>query len=163
MCFSVCRFSQYLYTHVLVFRSIMPLCVCLSVPRRNHQKHPRGSGDDNLWSLVLSACCHRLGYEGSRDPHRISERGKHAMLHLSKSLTLIKHSHAVRCKKRCWKYLCCNHYFLQVVAYFFGQPELLLCHLWLFHHHLTLCDAVACRPLCWINYSKLLESSLGLD
>lgn len=96
-----------IHTHVLVFHSIMPPRVCLSVPQRNHQKHPRGSGDDNLWSLVLSACCHRLGYEGSRDPHRISERGKHAMLHLSKSLNLIKQSHAVRCKKRCWKYLCC--------------------------------------------------------
>lgn len=100
---------QHIYTRFgLSFSHVLIPCLspslCLSVPRRNHQKYPRGGGDDNLWPLVLSACCHRLGYEGSRDPHRISERGKHVMLHLSNSLNLINQSHSVRCK-RCWKYV----------------------------------------------------------
>lgn len=91
------------FDHHHTLNSCLPFC--LSVPRWNHQKHPRGSGDDNHWSLILSVHCHRLGYEGSGDPHRISERGNHIMLQLSESLTLINQSHAVRCKKYCLKYL----------------------------------------------------------
>ena len=82
---------QYLNTCVsLSFSHVLILCLspslCLSVPRRNHQKHPRGGGDNNLRPLVLSASCHRFGYKGSRDPHWISERGKHVLPHPSNSL-----------------------------------------------------------------------------
>lgn len=154
--------SQYIYTQVLVFPSIMywfpaclPPCVCLSVPQWNHQKRPRGSGDDNLRSPVLSACCHRLGYEGSRDPYRISERGKHVMLPLSKSLNLINQSHAVRCKKRRWKsFNCFVSLFLQVVASFFENSGV---SYFAFSSSSSYCatlgDAVSCQLLCWINSS----------
>lgn len=49
----------------------------LSVPQRDHQKHQRGRGDHHLWPPVLSTCGHCLGHQGSRDPHRLSERGEH--------------------------------------------------------------------------------------
>lgn len=80
-----CIIPMYSLIHILVVLLIvywlstcLAACVCLSVPWRNHQKHPGGSGDNNLWSIVLSACCHRIGYQGSGDPHRISKRGKFA-------------------------------------------------------------------------------------
>lgn len=108
--FSAIYHNHSTYTHIcfgLCFSHVLIICLsplCLSVPRGNHQKHPRGGGDGNLRPPVLSAGCYCLGYKGSRDPYRISERGKHVMLHLSNSRNLIKLSQAVRCK-RGWKYL----------------------------------------------------------
>lgn len=155
-CFSVYRltFAALVRTsfglsisHVLVF--------CLSAPRWNHQKHPRGSGDVNFWPLVLSAGCHRLGYEGSRDPHRISERGKHVMLHLSNCLNLINQSHSVRCK-RCWKYVSC---FISSSLFtgcyllcFFLQNNNLLCLFHLFIITLLCCSlCCCCMPSALLN------------
>ena len=63
--------------HFLVFHW---LCLCLSVPRCDHQKCQRGGGDHDLGPFVLSISGHRFGYEGSRDPHRISERGEYVEL-----------------------------------------------------------------------------------
>ena len=100
VCVSVSRRAQtHTFDHHHTLISCLPFC--LSVPQWNHQKHPRGSGDDNHWPLILSLHCHRLGYEGSGDPNRISQRGKHMMLQLSGSLTLTNQLDAVRCKKYC--------------------------------------------------------------
>lgn len=72
---------------------------CPSVPRWNHQKHQRGSGDNNLWPFVLPAGRHRLGYERSRDPHRISERGESVKPHVFNTINKINLSHVERCRK----------------------------------------------------------------
>lgn len=123
MCVSLCAISRNYSTCTHMFWPFLQSCIdslspylCVSVPWRNHQKHPGGGRNDNLWSLVLSAGCHRLGYEGSRDPHRISERGKNVMFYPSNSLNLINQSQAVRCKG-CWKYVDCS-----VSSSFFALP-----------------------------------------
>lgn len=66
----------------------------VSVPQRDHQKHPRGRGDPHLWPPVLSTGGHCLGHQGSRDPHGLSERGEHFMSHASERC-----NQAVRCRR----------------------------------------------------------------
>lgn len=163
-CVSLRTVSHSCSTYTHVFWSFLPVMywfsVCLPVPRWNHQKHQRGGGDGNLWPLVLSAGCHRLGYEGSRDSHRISERGKRVMHHLSNSLNLINPSHSVMCKKS-WKYV---HRFVSSSFFtgrflFFWANQLVVCPHLLFHHHLivlffvlllhAVCFAEQITPSCW--------------
>lgn len=163
---SVYRFSQlqYLYTHVLVSSFSHVLILCPSVPWWNHQKHPRGGGDDNPWPLVLSAGCHRIGYEGTRDPHRISERGKHVTLHLSNSL--INQSHSVS-----WKYVDCflssSSFLKGCYLHFLGGKTTTGCVSSFAFFIILFCCSLCCccmpSLLCWSNNSKLLEISSCLD
>ncbi len=139
------NYSTYTHTFWSFFPVVYWFSVCLPVPRWNHQKHPRGGGDDNLWPLVLSAGCHRLGYEGSRDPHRISERGKHVNIHhLSNSLNL---------GSGCYQPFFGGKSAGCVSSSAFSSSS----------HCVVLCVAVTCRLLCWTNNCKLLETSLCLD
>lgn len=151
-------------TVVHMFWSFLQSCVdspspsmCLSVPRGNHQKHPRGGGDDNLWPLVLPAGCHRLGYEGSRDPHWISERGKHLMLDPPSRLKLIRRSHPVSCET-CWQFVDCflSSSFLTGCCLHFLCPHLLFNHLVLLLH--AVCFAEQITQSSWKPLHALISS-----
>lgn len=75
-------FTHHSFPSRIDFHSVCPV----PVPRGDHQKHPGGGGDGDLWPPLLSACCYCLGHEGSRDPHWISQRGKHVTRFTSRSI-----------------------------------------------------------------------------
>lgn len=150
-------FHQVSFSHVLIL--CLSLSLCVLVPRWNHQKHPRGSGDDNLWPLVLSSGCHRLGYKGSRDPHWISERGKRVILSLSNSVNLTNQSggRGAENTSTASSFIISSSFFtppcIVVSPFAFSSSP----------HCAVFCFVVACRLLCWANNSKLWETPSCFD
>lgn len=161
----VCVFvSQYLNTKVFCAvihsRLLFLLCQYHSETIKNIREAVETITSDPLYYRPVAIALDTRGPEirtGLVKEVKKKERKKiDILLHLSKNIKLMVQSEAVRWEKTCW-------YFCRLL-HTDSLDKQNGCVVFCFSSSsYWATDAAARRLLCWINYSELLETSLGFD